>query len=159
MTPDFELLARLRDLHPPPAPSGWPLAPGWWAVLVLVVVLLVVSIRYGPPWWRRRKLRRWLIAKLEDIARRHRAGAPANATVADISSLLRLAALARYPERELAGLHGTDWVAFLDDCDRAPGRFAALRGALTVAPYAPPDPRVDPVPLLRAARRWLRAVL
>jgi hypothetical protein len=168
MIADLDLLARLRDVHPPPAPSWWPLAAGWWAMLVVIVVLVVISIRIAPPWWRRLRLRRRLMAMLEAIARRHRAGAPAEATVAEVSSLLRRAALARFPESAVAGLHGGDWLAFLEARDRTPGRFAALRGALTVAPYAPyaslaPNDRhgagIDAAPLLRAARGWLRAVL
>lgn len=159
MIPDLDLVARLRDLHPPPAPAWWPLAPGWWGALLLAVVLVVALSRYAPPLWRRLKLRRRLIGTLETIARRHRAGAPAAATVAEISSLLRLAALAKFPDGGAAGLHGGDWIAFLEARDRAPGRFAALRGALAVAPYSPPGSCVDAEPLLSAARGWLRAVL
>jgi len=155
----MELLARLRDLHPPPAPPWWPPAPGWWIVLLLGAALAALAVRYGPPWWRRRRMRRRLLAALDTIARRHRAGAPADAIVAEISQLLRLAALARFAQRQPAGLHGGDWIAFLDACDRTPGRFDALRGALTVAPYGPPGTRVDAAPLLRAARGWLRAAL
>lgn len=159
MIPELDLLARLRDLHPPPAPPWWPPAPGWWLALLLVVALMVIAIRYGPAWWHRLRTRRRLIATLRAIARRHRAGAPADAIVAEVSSLLRRAALSRFPDRDVAGLHGGDWIAFLEAGDRAPGRFEAVRDALTVAPYGPPDARVDAVPLLRAARGWLRAVL
>jgi hypothetical protein len=159
MIPELDLVARLRDVHPPPAPSWWPLAPGWWVALLLVVVLAVIAIRYAPPWWRRLRMRQQLMATFEAIARRHRAGAPADKTVAEISSLLRLAALARYPDRDVAGLHGSDWIAFLDACERAPGRFEAVRDALTVAPYGEPGASVDAAPLLRAARGWLRAVV
>lgn len=159
MIPAFDLAARLRDVHPPPAPSWWPLAPGWWVALVLVLVLVVIAVRFAPPWWRRLRMRRHLVAALEAIATRHRAGAAADATVAEVSSLLRLAALVRYPDGDVAGLHGADWIAFLDACERAPGRFEAVRGALTVAPYGPPGPHIDAAPLLRAARGWLRAVV
>jgi len=99
------------------------------------------------------------MAALEGIAARHRAGAPADATVAEVSSLLRLAALVSYPDRDVAGLHGANWIAFLDACERAPGRFEAVRGVLTVAPYGSPGANIDAAPLLRAARGWLRAVV
>lgn len=159
MIPDLDLVARLRDLHPPPAPAEWPPAPGWWAALLVLVVLAVILLRFAPPWWRRLRLRRRLIATLEAIARRHRDGAPAAATIAEISSLLRRAALIKFPHGGMAGLHGGDWIAFLESHDRVPGRFAALGSALTVAPYRPPDTGADAEPLLKAARGWLRSVL
>ncbi len=159
MIPDLELAARLRDVHPPPEPAWWPPAPGWWVALLIGVLLAAIAIRHALPWWRRWRVRRRLLAALEAIARRHRAGAPAAATAADVSQLLRLAVLERFPERGAAGLHGEDWIAFLVACDRVPGRFDALRAALTVTPYARPGAGADAAPLLRAARGWLRAVV
>jgi len=159
MIPELDLLARLRDVHAPPEPPWWPPAPGWWFVLLIAVALLVIVIRYGPSWWRRLRMRRRMMSALKAIARRHRAGAPAASTVAEVSSLLRLAALARFPERDAAGLHGGEWIAFLEACERAPGRFSALAEALTVAPYAPPGASLDAASLLASARGWLRAVL
>ena len=92
------------------------------------------------------------------------ARSPAAETAAEVSQLLRLAALERFPERNAAGLQGGAWIAFLESCDRAPGRFAALREALTAAPYSPraatlkgASTQVDP--LLSAARGWLQAVV
>ena len=59
------------------------------------------------------------------------------------------------------GLHGADWLAYLDA--RAPGRFAALGEALTESPYRPPGAGDDvarlTAELRTAARGWLRAVL
>ncbi len=158
MIPQLDLLARLRDVHPPAEPPWWPLAPGWWIALALLVALAVLVIRYAPPWWRRLRLRRRLLAALDAIARRHRAGAPADAAVVEVSQLLRLAALTRFPERNVAGLHGGDWVAFLESRDRKPDRMESVREALTAAPYRPLA-RVDAAPLLKAARGWLRAVI
>ncbi len=148
MIPELELLVRLRDVHPPPAPQWWPPAPGWWIALLLAVLLAVIAFRYGPPRWRRWRLRRRLMAELA-----------ASATVAEVSQLLRLAALARFPHGKSAGLHGADWVAFLEACDRTAGRFAALREALTEMPYRAPCATAEVARLRAAALGWLRAVL
>jgi len=43
----------LRDIHLPPSPSWWPLAPGWWLLAVLALLALALSI-----WWWRHKRRR-----------------------------------------------------------------------------------------------------
>ena len=148
MNPTLELFARLRDAHPPPDPAWWPPASGWWVALLVVIALAALVLVYSRPRWRRWRLRRRLLAQLE-----------AAASAAEVSQLLRLAALARFPERNPAGLHGADWIAFLEARDRAPGRFAALREALTEAPYRASRPGDDVAPLREAARGWLRAVV
>jgi len=155
MNLDFELAARLRDLHPPEAPPWWPPAPGWWLALLAALLLAAIAARRAAPAWRRWRLRRKLLAALE-----------AAATAAEISQLLRAAALARFPQHPAAGLrgapaglHGAQWIAFLEACDRAPGRFAALAEALTEMPYRAPRAGDDVAPLRAAARGWLRAAV
>jgi len=145
---EFEFAARLRDAHPPEAPPWWPPAPGWWIALLVALVLAALAARRLRPLWRRFLLRRRLLAELE-----------AAASAAEISQLLRAAALARFPQHPAAGLHGAQWIAFLEACDRAPGRFAALAGALTEMPYRAPQAGDDIAPLRAAARGWLRAAV
>jgi hypothetical protein len=148
MIAELELLARLRDVHPPAAPSGWPPAPGWWLALLFAAALAVIAARCAPGWWRRLRLRRRLAAALA-----------AAATAAEVSQLLRLAALERFPERAPAGRTGADWVAFLESCEPAPGRFAGLAAALAEAPYREGGAGDELARLRAAARGWLRAVL
>ena len=147
MIPELELLARLRDAHPPAAPSWWPPAPGWWIALVLAAALAAIAFRILPGWWRRLRLRRRLLAALA-----------AADSAADVSQLLRLVALERFPQRTPAGLTGAAWVAFLESCAGTPGRFAAL-AALTEAPYRAGGADDEMALLRAAARAWLRAVL
>jgi hypothetical protein len=148
MNLDFELAARLRDLHPPEAPPWWPPAPGWWLALLAALLLAAIAVHRAAPAWQRWRLRRKLLAALE-----------AAATAAEISQLLRAAALARFPQHPAAGLHGAQWIAFLEACDREPGRFAALAEALTEMPYRAPRAGDDVAPLRAAARGWLRAAV
>lgn len=148
MNVEFEFAARLRDLHPPEAPPWWPPAPGWWIALLVALVLAALAARRLRPLWRRFLLRRRLLAELEGAA-----------TAAEISQLLRAAALARFPQHPAAGLHGAAWIAFLEARDRAPGRFAALAEALTAMPYRAPRAGDDVAPLREAARGWLRAAV
>jgi uncharacterized protein DUF4381 len=154
-----ELLSRLRDVHPPAEPAWWPPAPGWWLALLAVLVLAVIATRYAMPRIRRWRTRRRLLKQLDAIVLRHRAGAAPTAVAADVSQLLRIAALERFPDRRAASLHGRDWIAFLEACESAPGRFDSVRDALTAMPYRTPGTGGDALPLLRAARGWLRAVI
>jgi len=159
MNVELDLAARLRDVHPPPEPPWWPPAPGWWIVLLITLALLALAIRYALPRWRRWRMRRGLLAALEAIARRHRAGALDTATAADVSQLLRRAALERFPQSGAAGLVGDGWIAFLAARDRTPGRFQSVREALTVGPYGAPGTTVDVAALLSAVRGWLRTAI
>jgi hypothetical protein len=79
----------------------------------------------------------------------------AAASPAEVSQLLRIAALERYPQAQAAGLTGERWLAFLDA--ESPGRFAHLRAALTEAPYRAAP--IEVAPLRAAARSWLREAL
>jgi hypothetical protein len=142
------LAARLRDAHAPGAPPWWPPAPGWWIALLLALLLAAFALRWGVPRWRRTRLRRRALAALE-----------AAASAAEVSQLLRAAALARFPREGAAGLQGESWIAFLEARDRAPGRFAALGEALLAAPYRARNAGEELAPLREAARGWLRAVL
>lgn len=148
MTVDPAFVAQLRDVHPPEAPPWWPLAPGWWIALALALVAAVFVVRRLQPRWHRYRLRRRLLAQLECAQ-----GA------AEISQLLRAAALARFPQHPVAGLHGVEWISFLESQDRTPGRFAALGEALTQMPYRAPRAGDDVAPLREAARGWLRAAV
>lgn len=147
MIAEAELLARLRDVHPPAEPAWWPPAPGWWLVALIALALLALALRVAPGLWRRLRLRRRLLRALER--------APG---AAEVSQLLRIAVLERFPQAGAAGLTGERWIAFLESCDRAPGRFAELAAALTEAPYRAPGGE-DLAALRRAARGWLREVL
>lgn len=116
-TPDLVL----RDIHLPPAPPWWPLAPGWW--LVAAGLLLAAAIAW---WWlARRRRRERAIAALFDSAI-GAAPSPA-AQVAAMSELLRRAARRRDPEADR--YQGEAWLRFLDADAKTP-RFSAEAGRL-----------------------------
>ena len=146
--PELDLLARLRDVHPPQAPSWWPPAPGWWIAAALALALGLLAVRYAPAAWRRWRIRRRLLAALA-----------AASSAAEVSQVLRRAAILKFPGPACAGLHGGEWIAFLERHAKTPGRFAALGEALTVMPYRAPRADDDFRPLRAAARGWLGEVL
>ena len=96
----------LRDIHLPPAPAWWPLAPGWWLVMALVAA---IAIALG--WWlARRRRRRHAIAQLFDDAL-VQAATPAE-QVAAMSELLRRAA--RRHDLDADRYTGEAWLQCLD---------------------------------------------
>lgn len=154
----LDLLNSLRDIHAPPPPGPWPPAPGWW---LLAIAALAAAVTLGLWLRRRRQRRRPIRAALAELhAWQAAAGAgvdPAGAA-ANLSALLRRAALVRYPRRQVAPLTGEDWLRFLDHTSgseaftRGPGR---VLGDDRYAPSVELD--VDRVAAI--AERWLRAHL
>lgn len=152
----------LRDIHLPHAPAWWPPAPGWWLLALVALVAVVFLLRRLR---RRVRHRRWLArvqAELARIADAHARGRTALDAAADVSRLLRRAALRLEPTA--AALRGDAWLDFLDarwppaEAGRRPFRNGP--GCMLVdAQYRrPSDGGVsdgDIAALLALARRWL----
>ncbi|NJB80418.1 DUF4381 domain-containing protein [Xanthomonas arboricola] len=96
----------LRDVHLPPSPPWWPLAPGWWLAIAAVVLVL------GSAWWwwhrRRQQQRRWLAAFDAELQR----ATTSAQRLAALSVLLRRAA--RSVDAQADRLQGEAWLQFLD---------------------------------------------
>jgi len=146
-------LPPLHDILTPEGVSLWPLAPGWWLLLGIAAVTVGIG---ALAWYRAKRLRRSALAELANL-RQHLDASDPSRYAAGVSALLRRVALARYPRREVAALHGDEWLRFLD---RSGGTRAFTRGggqALAGAPWTP-ESRVDPDALEHAARHWITTV-
>ena len=165
----------LRDIHLPAPVGWWPPAPGWWLLLAGVLMLAALGAlalrRY-----RRRQLHRDALAEYRRLA-----DAPLTPAqrLRELSVLLRRAAISFYPQADIAGLTGLDWLRFLDatlpadkrpafidsagegDSQRDSDRPSAIGAALLQGPYQRDDalPVDDAVPgrLQQAVHDWLAA--
>ena len=61
------LRGQLRDIHTPEPISWWPMAPGWWVLIVLAVILFVVLFRHLRKRRREREYRNYLSEQLDAI--------------------------------------------------------------------------------------------
>jgi len=149
MTNDPADLSHLADIVLPPPIPWWPPAPGWWilagALLVAAAILASAGIRHH----RRNAYRRAALAELTGIGIVDRAE-----SAAEVSAVLKRAALAAYPRAEVASLTGESWSHFLDrtggTTDFTSGQAAGLIAAAFGAPIA------DGAAALVAARRWVK---
>ncbi|TNF91445.1 MAG: DUF4381 domain-containing protein [Gammaproteobacteria bacterium] len=129
----IELLQRLEPIAEPAPVSLWPQTAAWvWAGLVLLLILA-----WG--------LRRWLLTRRANAYRR---AALAEIAASDrdpvkLAAILRRTALAAFPRTRVAGLHGEDWLEFLDRSYGGQGFCNGPGRALASIPYSeteiPPD--------------------
>ncbi len=106
-------LADLRDIHLPDPVSFWPLAPGWWVLMVLIPILYFL-IRYIVRRIRMPKYKKLAILELANIESSHAASNDAHGTCGQISLLIRKALVAKLGNKEVAGLVTEEWLAYLD---------------------------------------------
>lgn len=144
-------LAQMQGIDLPQAVSPWPVAPGWWALVLTGALLLGLFL-----WrrFRRRALHRAALAALAEIDTAHQRGMDDRAMAQALSMLLRRLALARHPRREVAGLQGEQWLGFLDRCSGTTGFRSGPGRVLTTLPYGGGD-RLDAQALLSLVRQWI----
>ncbi len=150
----------LRDLHLPDPVGWWPLAPGWWFLLVLATAALVYGLYRA---WRVRRhnaARRYALRELtryETEFLEHR-----NPVVLgrQLSQLLRRGMLAYADRDAVAGLTGEAWLAWLDEGMPLPYFHTEGGRSLLQLPYRDPQgdfSDVDIDALVSAVRMRLQA--
>jgi hypothetical protein len=109
------LLEQLAPDRAPPPLGWWPLAPGWWGLLVLLLLGLAMAA-----WLRKRARRpsvRWQRAALRELAQLQTVSGQAGIDDAHIARevqlLLRRYAIARYGRDAVAALSGDTWLTFV----------------------------------------------
>lgn len=152
----------LRDLHLPDAIGWWPLAPGWWGV----IVVLAIVVGYGL--WRaylQRQFnapRRYAMRELAHYEAEYLQHRNPVMLGKQLSELLRRGMLAYAPREEVAGLTGDEWLAWLDHGMPLPYFHTEGGKSLLNLPYRDPDgdfSDVDISALLAAVRMRLTVPL
>lgn len=110
------LLAQLSPDRAPPPLGWWPLAPGWWGLMLLLLMATVAGLwlhkRRAPPSVRRGQ--RAALRELAQLQAAARIAPPADAQLArDVQQLLRRYAVVRYGREAVAALTGDAWIAFV----------------------------------------------
>ena len=158
MNPD--MVTRLRDIQGLDEISWWPLAPGWWLLVLLVILLLfaLVSVvrnqrRYPAGSWRRNAWKQLRTLK------RQADRMPTQQIAEELSELLRRIAIARLGRARAAGLSGEPWLNWLQQHDPAGFAWTRFGKPLLTLPYAPPGTSQDSIeqllPLIDAAFVWV----
>lgn len=146
-------LAQLHPLREPALLGWWPLAPGWW----LLLVLLLIAFGFGA--WllytrhRRNAYRRLALGKLDLLARQHEQSGDVSLTVSAINALLKSVALRAYPRRDIASLSGEAWLEFLG---QSSPKGPTFEPGVLESQYRQQPGDIDIAALTRAAQHWIR---
>jgi Domain of unknown function (DUF4381) len=144
----------LRDWHAPPPVGWWPIAPGWWIVLVSSLLFLALAI-----WLWRRLMRPTVkrIAKKELKRLRSDPNLSDSDRIRQLSILLRRICVSLYPRAETARLTGMDWLRFLERTLDEPLFSEGPGSVLVDAPYRR-DVTIDHGPLFSLCERWIESL-
>jgi len=138
----------LRDIHLPEAIGWWPIAPGWWLLLFVLLTGCVLLLRSYVRRRARGAARREALKQLDQLLAEYDGHRDAVSFMAGVSSLLRRTMLAYAPRKDIAGLTGDEWLAWLDQDLDAP-RFQTETGRkLLEMPYRKPDQAVATMELI-----------
>jgi len=108
-----EALKDLRDIHQPDPVSIWPLAPGWW-ILILLVPVLIFLIRYLLKRKSKPNYKKLASEELQNIIADFEIQRNSHKTIGEISLFIRKALVAKNGNEQIAGLIGEDWLDYLD---------------------------------------------
>ena len=146
----------LKDIHLPDPIGWWPIAPGWWILMLLIVLITVIAVLVVEALQTLcgQKVRTPRILKQlkanQDFTSRER--------MEILSVLIRRACLSTFPRREqTAGLSGRNWLNFLDR-SLNDGRFSGDEGKILLeAPYRK-DASGDFNAVFELCEDWIKAL-
>jgi hypothetical protein len=157
------LLEQLHDIDGLDPISAWPLAIGWWLLILVGTLLLSAIIAFAA--YRIAFLRSWkkdTFIKLDRLER-ELTEATARETVVALSEYLRRIALRRFSRRECAALVGESWLQWLTTHDPKKFNWEEKGNPLIELPYAPvtvlqaSPPELHRIrELIKATRDWVR---
>jgi hypothetical protein len=128
----------LRDLHLPDPVGWWPLAPGWWFVLLLAATALGYLTWRAYLQWRRNAARRFALRELARYEAEYLKHRNPVTLGKQLSELLRRGMLAYAPRGEVAGLTGETWLQWLDNGMPLPYFHTEGGRSLLELPYRDP---------------------
>ena len=144
-------LAQLRDIHLPAEVSWWPLAWGWWLLIILASALLAWLLWILLQRYKNRLYRRQAQLRIDQLQQH-----PTEDLLPAIFALLKQTANTAYPDQRFASLSINEFIEFLQQsCDQPV--FDQLPDNLDSLLYAPQS-QVEPSlkdHLVSSASLWI----
>ena len=146
-------LANLHPLRQPDMIGWWPLAPGWWLLLLAAILCLASLIFVLLRRYRRNAYRRRALIQLQRLHTDYAARREYSQYLSELNTLLKSVALVAYPRADIAASHGETWRAFLNT---SLPREEHFESAFNDAVYQKTCPELDVQQLHRSAQHWIK---
>ena len=130
MNPQGNPLDQLKDIHLPQEVGLWPLAWGWWLLIVVIVMAVIAGVIYLVKRHRKHQAKRQTVKALVALSE------SSEHWPQQINSLLKRVAMVYFPTGSVEQLHSSNWVNFLlsqlpaNKRERANAGFTQLQSAL-----------------------------
>ena len=129
------VLQQLKDIHLPTPIHVWPLAPGWYVVIVIVALFLFVCLLKTWVAFKQRRAKKQALKELHDLKIRYAKPGQSQLILIELSALLRRIAIVSFPDQKVAGLYGMAWMQFLDNVSGRTDFTQGVGQLLMSAPY------------------------
>ena len=151
-----QTLLPLKELKLPDAISWWPLAPGWWILLVLVIGLLFCAIFLLRKWWLSNQDRRETLRLLKSVYAQWQAGGRSQEYILQVNTALKCFCRDRFPEA--LSLSGESWINFLNRRAGITLFDGDIAKALAQGAYMPEqdDRQIPAQQIMQASLSWLK---
>ena len=146
-------LAKLHPLREPELIGWWPLAPGWWLLVVLALLCVAALTYFMVRRYRAKAYRRRALTQLQQLHQAYQADDDASRYIGQINALLKSVALISYPHREVAACNGEEWRVFLNSSMNGTEQFQAT---FVTAAYQRDCPDMDMAQVHRVAQTWIK---
>lgn len=149
-----EALAQLKDIHLPPPIHWWPLAPGWYLLILLMALFTAWSLNKLYRRYLRAQPKRMALKLLAEYQQSYEKDKNSQMTSARLSELLRRVALAYYPRSQVASLKGEAWIEFLNQSAKNVD-FRSVKNMLLELPFQSKQ-KTSLKPLFTRTEAWIK---
>lgn len=146
----------LKDIHLPEVILWWPLAPGWWLILILTVLLVIFFPRILR-WLRWKPTRVVSLRELNQIRADRDNGLDEQRVLQGVTILLRRTVMSYCGRAMGANLTGKRWVEQLKQLSGKDCFTAEQNEWLSIGQYQP-SAQCDIELMLRSCECWIKAL-
>lgn len=104
----------LRDIHLPTDPSYWPLAPGWWVLIVIALILAYFLLKKLAKIRKTNHINNLMQQELSAVRESYTKHNDKHQLAVDISTLLNRFVIHVLKDSRASSLTGDSWIAYLN---------------------------------------------
>ena len=152
---DNNVLSQLKPIHLPHMVSLFPLAYGWYMLLIIFIIFMVLLVWKLIKYHRRQKNIKYIYSLLLAIQSNQNID---DQVLAEVSILLKRVARMRFPEQHPQRLFGYAWLQFLDQTGKT-NHFTSGVGMALANIYQHNILQIDKEEFLNLIKAWIKVVI